>query len=446
MPQDRLGEFPCITRARHSRGSRVLEFVDFPPAEVLLVGKSAFRIEQSLEGNAVLGRVLVADDNLNIQRSVAAALKAEDIEVVAVSHGEAAVRKIPEVKPDLILADVFMPVRTGYEVCEFVKSDPNLAHIPVLLLVGALEPLDQKEVGRVKADGFLKKPFESGQLVSTVKGYLSKITRKAPPAPEMIEAAEEFAAAIPFEEAAPAEEFATRPEPLQVPTAEGERPLAFGELLGEASPAEEPAAAGLPESFLAAMPPPEAAPAEEAPLPGFGGFEAQFEAPAPEAPPPTFEAPSMEAAPAFEAPPAAAAAPEELLIEKEAQAWEIQTPISARDPMLAETVTDFMSAPPQVQLPPAEAPWETAHVEAPPAEEAPAEALPAAELGPTEAAPRGPRRGSGLGGSGRAAGHGKTHTTDRRGGGARGGASAGRISPQRKARTAVVTFFTSPAC
>ena len=104
-------------------------------------------------------KILVADDNSNIQKMVTLALAEHHMEVVAVGNGEVAVRRLPDVKPDLILADVFMPVRNGYEVCEFVKNDPQFAHIPVILLVGAFDPLDEKEAHRVCADGILKKPF-----------------------------------------------------------------------------------------------------------------------------------------------------------------------------------------------------------------------------------------------------------------------------------------------
>ena len=104
-------------------------------------------------------KILVADDNSNIQKMVTLALAEHHMEVVAVGNGEVAVRRLPDVKPDLILADVFMPVRNGYEVCEFVKNDPQFAHVPVILLVGAFDPLDEKEAHRVCADGILKKPF-----------------------------------------------------------------------------------------------------------------------------------------------------------------------------------------------------------------------------------------------------------------------------------------------
>ena len=67
-------------------------------------------------------KILVADDNSNIQKMVSLALKDQGIDVVAVGNGEAAVRKIADVRPDLVLADVFMPVRNGYEVHGEVRA------------------------------------------------------------------------------------------------------------------------------------------------------------------------------------------------------------------------------------------------------------------------------------------------------------------------------------
>src|SRR5712664_637328 len=106
---------------------------------------------------------------------VGLALKDQGIDVVAVGNGEAAVRKISDLRPDLVLADVFMPVRNGYEVCQYVKTDPTLAHIPVILLVGAFDPLDEQELQRVGADGVLKKPFvPPDPLISMVKSALQR--------------------------------------------------------------------------------------------------------------------------------------------------------------------------------------------------------------------------------------------------------------------------------
>src|ERR1700723_2173338 len=106
---------------------------------------------------------------------VVLAFQERGIEVIAVGNGEAAVRRIPYGNPDLVLADVFMPVRNGYEVCEFVKKDSRFAHVPVILLVGAFDPLDEKEARRVGADGVLKKPFvPPDPLIAMVMSALEK--------------------------------------------------------------------------------------------------------------------------------------------------------------------------------------------------------------------------------------------------------------------------------
>src|SRR5579864_466822 len=134
----------------------------------------------------LVAKILVADDNSNIQKMVSLALKDQGIDVVAVGNGEAAVRKIADVRPDLVLADVFMPVRNGYEVCQFLKTDSTLSHIPVILLVGAFDPLDEQEAQRVGADGVLKKPFiPPDPLISMVKSALQRSAAghvSAPPA------------------------------------------------------------------------------------------------------------------------------------------------------------------------------------------------------------------------------------------------------------------------
>ncbi len=205
-----------------------------------------------------MAKILVADDNSNIQKMVGLALKDQGIDVVAVGNGEAAVRKISDVKPDLVLADVFMPVRNGYEVCRYVKEDSALSHIPVILLVGAFDPLDEQEAQRVGADGVLKKPFvPPDPLISMVKSALTRagisigaaaVEEKAPvaaPAP----AAKDFLTpgvssklaalsgpAIPEAEAEPMEEFPAPPPSVKF--AAGTEPVAFGSLL-ETPEAEE---------------------------------------------------------------------------------------------------------------------------------------------------------------------------------------------------------------
>jgi CheY-like chemotaxis protein len=120
---------------------------------------------------------------------VSLAFQERGIEVTAVGNGEAAVRRIPDLNPDVVLADIFMPVRNGYELCEWVKKDPKYSHIPVILLVGAFDPLDEKEARRVGADGILKKPFiPPDPLIAMVASVLEKASKAAAENPKPQEA------------------------------------------------------------------------------------------------------------------------------------------------------------------------------------------------------------------------------------------------------------------
>jgi CheY-like chemotaxis protein len=116
-----------------------------------------------LKGLALLAgrKLLLADDSATIQKVIDLTFADEGVRVVAVGNGQEAIDKLLEVEPDIVLADVFMPSPNGYEVCEYVKTNEKLKHIPVMLLVGSFEPFDEAEARRVGADDILTKPFQS---------------------------------------------------------------------------------------------------------------------------------------------------------------------------------------------------------------------------------------------------------------------------------------------
>src|SRR5438105_10837165 len=84
-------------------------------------------------------RILLADDSITIQKVVELTFSDGDYEVTAVNNGNKAIQKLSEMRPDIILSDIIMPEKNGYEVCEFVKSHPEFRSIPVILLTGPLE-------------------------------------------------------------------------------------------------------------------------------------------------------------------------------------------------------------------------------------------------------------------------------------------------------------------
>jgi CheY-like chemotaxis protein len=117
----------------------------------------------------VTHKLLLADDSVTIQRVVELTFSGENVQVVTVGDGEQAIARIPLERPDIVLADIGMPKRSGYDVSAFVKGRPDLSHIPVLLLAGAFEPVDDARAQQVKCDGVLVKPFEPQQVVSRVR-------------------------------------------------------------------------------------------------------------------------------------------------------------------------------------------------------------------------------------------------------------------------------------
>ncbi len=118
-------------------------------------------------------KLLLADDSVTIQRVIELTFADEDVQVLAVGDGQAAIDRIRTERPDIVLADVGMPERDGYEVSAFVKGDPQLAHIPVLLLTGAFEPIDEVRARAVGCDGVLVKPFEPQMVISRVRDLLA---------------------------------------------------------------------------------------------------------------------------------------------------------------------------------------------------------------------------------------------------------------------------------
>ena len=88
-------------------------------------------------------KLLLADDSVTIQRVIELTFADEDVKVAVVGDGKQAIERIVGDRPDIVLADIGMPERDGYEVAAFVKNDPRFASIPVILLTGAFEPLDE---------------------------------------------------------------------------------------------------------------------------------------------------------------------------------------------------------------------------------------------------------------------------------------------------------------
>jgi CheY-like chemotaxis protein len=151
-------------------------------------------------------RILFADDSMTAQNMGKKILSEAGYDVVAVSNGAAAVKKIAEQKPDIIILDVYMPGYSGLEVCEKVRGSLDTMKIPVLLTVGKMEPYKPEDANRVKADGVIIKPFEASDLLAIMKKFEDRIDKM--PAPPIV-------AQTVRQEPSYQEDVVTAPEPVE---------------------------------------------------------------------------------------------------------------------------------------------------------------------------------------------------------------------------------------
>ncbi len=155
-------------------------------------------------------KLLLADDSITIQKVIGITFANEDVDLSIADNGDTALEMAQDQKPDLILADVLMPGKDGYELCEAIKKDSQFKGVPVLLLSGTFEPFDEDKARASGADDWIAKPFESQALIDKVNELLQR-------APESL--------AVPASAQPPAEE---PPVDAELP-AEGESEIASEE-------------------------------------------------------------------------------------------------------------------------------------------------------------------------------------------------------------------------
>ena len=113
-------------------------------------------------------KILLADDSVTAQNMGRKILTDAGYEVITVNNGSAALKRVAEHKPDLVVLDVYMPGYSGLEVCQRLKDAPDTARIPILLTVGKLEPFKAEDARRVNADAYIVKPFEASELMGAL--------------------------------------------------------------------------------------------------------------------------------------------------------------------------------------------------------------------------------------------------------------------------------------
>ncbi|NIQ11096.1 MAG: response regulator, partial [Gammaproteobacteria bacterium] len=193
-------------------------------------------------------KLLLADDSITIQKVIQITFAHEDYELTITDNGDAALAKAQEVNPDLIMADVYMPGKNGYELTTAIRQDAALQNVPVLLLAGSFEPFDEDKAKSCQANAWIEKPFESQNLIDKVAELLSTapaaMEAPAAPAPTPEPAAETPVPAPDIvEEESPVESFEEPVPAEQQVAAPSEDP--FGDISFEE---EAPAATPEPEA------------------------------------------------------------------------------------------------------------------------------------------------------------------------------------------------------
>ncbi len=162
-----------------------------------------------------MARILLADDSPHAQRMGVRILREEGFEVVSVTDGATAVVRMADVDPDVVIADVFLPGKSGMDLCRYIKNDSRYRRARMILAAGLLEQFDEQDARRAGCDAILRKPFEASALVRTVRSLIEE-AEKHPAGPEAEPVASEPApvAAEPAPVAAEPEAVVSEPEPI----------------------------------------------------------------------------------------------------------------------------------------------------------------------------------------------------------------------------------------
>lgn len=119
-------------------------------------------------------KILVADDEQNIVISLEFLLKREGFEVFVAHDGEQALERIRAERPDLAILDVMMPKRTGFEVCQELRQDPQFAQMRIMMLTAKGRDTEVSKGLALGADVYITKPFATKNLIETVKSLIAR--------------------------------------------------------------------------------------------------------------------------------------------------------------------------------------------------------------------------------------------------------------------------------
>ena len=121
-----------------------------------------------------MSRILLADDSPQALRLAERILGTEGIEVVSVTDGATALRRLQDVDPDILLTDIYLPVQNGFDLARFLRSQPAYAHIRIIFAAGPADEFDVQDAKNAGAQIILQKPFEASLLLGAVRTLLEE--------------------------------------------------------------------------------------------------------------------------------------------------------------------------------------------------------------------------------------------------------------------------------
>ena len=121
-----------------------------------------------------MNRILLADDSPQALRLAEQILTGQGIEVVSITDGATALRRLPDVNPDLLIADVYLPTKNGFDLARFMRSQEQYRHIPIIFAAGPADQFDEQDAKNAGADAILHKPFEASALLGSVQELLER--------------------------------------------------------------------------------------------------------------------------------------------------------------------------------------------------------------------------------------------------------------------------------
>ena len=141
--------------------------------------------------------VYFIDDSATMREVIKIAFRRENIDVVACHDGDTALAQMSQQPPDVVITDVIMPGKDGYEVCQNIKHNPSTSTTPVVLMSGVVNKQVAEKAFAVKADELIRKPFQPGDLIGRVKQLLNKSAKASAPTPIAMPVAQPIPVAVP---------------------------------------------------------------------------------------------------------------------------------------------------------------------------------------------------------------------------------------------------------